>query len=168
MFEEDKDGSDGGLLAVVSEAGILNRAGERGARRVCCVIVVILPGTGTGPTADPTAFRPRPGHPTHGRGRPIRRCHRCRVQIRVSDRHRGCPVPKRRAMEGSVRKVRRHHPHHTPSCSLISSRLGQEPPPQPTEDAFDGRSLAEVSPSPVTAVPACADSDGRRNWLRTG
>lgn len=25
------------------------------------------------------------------------------------------------------------------------TRLGQEPPPQPAEDSFDGRSLAEVS-----------------------
>lgn len=37
--------------------------------------------------------------------------------------------------------------------SLILFRLGQEPPPQPTEDAFDGRSLAEVSLSlPLHAV----------------
>ncbi|KAH0838402.1 hypothetical protein J3R83DRAFT_6709 [Lanmaoa asiatica] len=35
--------------------------------------------------------------------------------------------------------------HHAPSCSLIVFRLGQEPPPQPTEDAFDGRSLAEAA-----------------------
>ncbi|KAG8219905.1 N-terminal domain of NEFA-interacting nuclear protein NIP30-domain-containing protein [Butyriboletus roseoflavus] len=33
--------------------------------------------------------------------------------------------------------------HTTPSGSLILFRLGQEPPPQPIEDVFDGRSLAE-------------------------
>lgn len=33
------------------------------------------------------------------------------------------------------------------SCAAhVSCRLGQEPPPPPAEDAFDGRSLAEVSP----------------------
>jgi hypothetical protein len=31
------------------------------------------------------------------------------------------------------------------SDSVCTSRLGQEPPPQPVEDSFDGRSLAEVS-----------------------
>ncbi|KAF9822018.1 hypothetical protein IEO21_00012 [Rhodonia placenta] len=31
------------------------------------------------------------------------------------------------------------------------ARLGQEPPPPPAEDAFDGRSLAEVSPQFLAA-----------------
>lgn len=49
----------------------------------------------------------------------------------------------------------------------ISFRLGQEPPPQPTEDAFDGRSLAEVSPPPAIPYAGC-HSYHRRNWPRTG
>ena len=31
-----------------------------------------------------------------------------------------------------------------PETSFLLSRLGQEPPPTPQEDAYDGRSLAEV------------------------
>ncbi|KAG6381285.1 hypothetical protein JVT61DRAFT_5690 [Boletus reticuloceps] len=56
----------------------------------------------------------------------------------------------RAAYARSVRTI------HTTLARVRSSvfRLGQEPPPQPTEDAFDGRSLAEVSclPSWPTAV----------------
>ncbi|KAI9572860.1 N-terminal domain of NEFA-interacting nuclear protein NIP30-domain-containing protein [Boletus coccyginus] len=44
-------------------------------------------------------------------------------------------------MEGCLCKVRPHV--HISPCLFTSFRLGQEPPPQPTEDAFDGRSLAE-------------------------
>lgn len=52
-------------------------------------------------------------------------------------------------MEGSIRQVAPHF-HislHAPISYVTCPhylRLGQEPPPQPVEDVFDGRSLAEV------------------------
>lgn len=62
-------------------------------------------------------------------------------------------------MEGSVRQVRvTTHPIY--SSLLTYPRLGQEPPPEPTEDVFDGRSLAEVCllvvhcPTPPLTHPA--------------
>lgn len=39
--------------------------------------------------------------------------------------------------------------------SCCASRLGQEPPPPPAEDAFDGRSLAEVSPQFLATYVLC-------------
>lgn len=45
--------------------------------------------------------------------------------------------------------------HTTVSCLPIPIRLGQEPPPQPTEDVFDGRSLAEVGAARL--LHRCAD-----------
>jgi len=36
-------------------------------------------------------------------------------------------------------------PSYVERLNYLSCRLGQEPPPQPVEDSYDGRSLAEVS-----------------------
>jgi len=49
----------------------------------------------------------------------------------------------------------------------VPYRLGQEPPPQPVEDSFDGRSLAEVSTT-AFALNIPLISNPRRNWPRIG
>lgn len=47
-------------------------------------------------------------------------------------------------MESCIRKaINLSHPFVVHLIYII--RLGQEPPPRPVEDSFDGRSLAEVS-----------------------
>lgn len=50
------------------------------------------------------------------------------------------------AVEGGLRKVRytSGSVRHRHAKVLTEHRLGQEPPPEPTDDVFDGRSLAEV------------------------
>ena len=57
-------------------------------------------------------------------------------------------------MEGRLREVRvpLPLPLHRPRLTA-PHRLGQEPPPQPQEDVYDGRSLAEVCP-PFSPAPA--------------
>ncbi len=53
-------------------------------------------------------------------------------------------------MEGCIRQVSRAFSHSRPFSPALPKppffhlRLGQEPPPAPQEDAYDGRSLAEV------------------------
>ncbi|KAI0080246.1 hypothetical protein K474DRAFT_1657948, partial [Panus rudis PR-1116 ss-1] len=46
------------------------------------------------------------------------------------------------------------------------ARLGQEPPPAPAEDVFDGRSLAEVCPQHHTHKHASLTMQLRRNLRR--
>ena len=83
----------------------------------------------------------------HGRRNPISLIGCSRLALRVSDRARDCQSTPRRTVEGRIRSVRTTaHPSTARSRiqTIHHRRLGQEPPPQPTEDAFDGRSLAEV------------------------
>ena len=53
-------------------------------------------------------------------------------------------------------------PAHTYRVILTEHRLGQEPPPEPTEDVFDGRSLAEVCHrnhnDPIHYLNRCAET----------
>ena len=62
----------------------------------------------------------------------------------------------------------RYAPVTAPVCRprlTAPHRLGQEPPPQPQEDVYDGRSLAEVCPPfyPSPPPPPHPDTDGPPN-----
>lgn len=48
-------------------------------------------------------------------------------------------------------------PHPVAVAHVVFSRLGQEPPPQPVEDSFDGRSLAEVGSTVILVSDLHAD-----------
>ncbi len=79
----------------------------------------------------------------HGRCNPIDIHRRRRLAIRIADRARGREGTPRRAVAGRIRQV--HTSTHTSAARILTPhRLGQEPPQLPQEDAFDGRSLAEV------------------------
>jgi hypothetical protein len=73
----------------------------------------------------------------------------CRLTFCISKRDRHSKGETGRAMEGRICKVLLFYvivaTSYVERLNYLSCRLGQEPPPQPVEDSYDGRSLAEVS-----------------------
>jgi hypothetical protein len=145
MFEEDKDGRDGGLL-MVGGAGMWNKAGQSGARWT-------RPGLGPASEGQASVCFPTPTRTWRKASQP---------SPSPASRPDSClrptstlPDPGENNNGRLPTQGRPHRSHHTGSCSFIFFRLGQEPPPQPTEDSFDGRSLAEVSLSKLCGPPLC-------------
>lgn len=76
---------------------------------------------------------------------------RGRLQIRHRERSRSRQSSQGRTVESRICQVRislssahSWRPYLANRPNTTSSRLGQEPPPQPKDEVFDGRSLAEV------------------------